>query len=60
MGCIDQVFSLRCITEKCLAKNQKVYCAFIDLKKAYDTVVRDDLWLTLSMYGVNIQMIFNK
>ncbi|KAJ2941451.1 hypothetical protein O0L34_g3669 [Tuta absoluta] len=35
MGCTDQVFSLRCIAEKFLAKNQKVYCAFVDMEKAY-------------------------
>jgi hypothetical protein len=43
MGCTDQVFSLRCITEKVLAKNQRVYCAFVDLEKAYDRMVRSEL-----------------
>ncbi|KAI5642326.1 reverse transcriptase (RNA-dependent DNA polymerase) domain-containing protein [Phthorimaea operculella] len=57
MGCTDQVFSLRCIAEKFLAKNQKVYCAFVDLEKAYDRVVRNELWSALSMHGVSSSLI---
>ncbi|KAI5644408.1 reverse transcriptase (RNA-dependent DNA polymerase) domain-containing protein [Phthorimaea operculella] len=57
MGCTDQVFSLRCIAEKFLAKNQKVYCAFLDLDKAYDRVVRNELWSALSMHGVSSSLI---
>ncbi|XP_052753680.1 craniofacial development protein 2-like [Galleria mellonella] len=38
-------------TEK-LAQHQKVFCAFIDLEKAYDRVERNELWSTLAMYGV--------
>ncbi|KAG7300726.1 hypothetical protein JYU34_015052 [Plutella xylostella] len=53
MGCTDQVFSLRSVTEKVLAKQQKVFCAFVDLEKAYDRVRRNDLWETLSVYGVD-------
>ncbi|KAI5641024.1 reverse transcriptase (RNA-dependent DNA polymerase) domain-containing protein [Phthorimaea operculella] len=57
MGCTDQVFSLRCIAEKFLAKNQRVYCAFVDLEKAYDRVVRNELWSALSMHGVSSILI---
>ena len=57
MGCADQVFSLRCITEKFMAKGQKVYCLFIDLEKAYDRVMRNELWSALAMHGVNSSLI---
>lgn len=57
MGCVDQIFSLRNISEKCLGKHQKVFCAFVDLEKAYDRVVRDDLWSTLSVYGVSSHLV---
>ena len=57
MGCMDQIFSLRCIAEKHLAKHKKVYCAFVDLEKAYDSVWREELWSTLSMYGVDRRLI---
>lgn len=43
MGCVDQVFSLRCITEKFMAEGLKVYCVFIDLEKAYNRVMRNEL-----------------
>ena len=49
MGCMDQIFSLRCIAEKHLAKHKKVYCAFVDLEKACDSVWREDLRFSLSM-----------
>ena len=57
MGCMDQIFSLRCIAEKHLAKHKKVYCALVDLEKAYDSVWREELWLSLSMYGVDRRLI---
>ena len=57
MGCTDQVFSLRCIVEKYLAINKKIYCAFVDLEKAYDRVVRNELWSALSMNGVSSILI---
>lgn len=57
MGCTDQVFSLRCLTEKHLAKHKKVYCAFVDLEKAYDRVDRKELWKVLSEYGLESRLI---
>lgn len=35
-GCTDQIFSLQQIVEKYLSRNKRVYCAFVDLEKAYD------------------------
>ncbi len=35
-GCVYQIFSLRRVVEKILA-NGKLYAAFMDLEKAYDT-----------------------
>lgn len=40
-----------------LAKSQKVYCAFVDLEKAYDRVVRNELWSVLSLHAVNGKLI---
>ncbi|CAK1597415.1 unnamed protein product [Parnassius mnemosyne] len=57
MGCTDQVFSTRMIAEKFLAKNQKVFCAFMDLEKAYDRVDRDVLWQTLNSFGLTAGLI---
>ena len=38
---MDQVFIVRQICEKYLAKGKNVYFAFMDLEKAYDRVDRD-------------------
>ena len=37
---------------------QKLYCAFVDYEKAFDTVWRDGLWYKLHMCGVYKQAKF--
>merc|ERR1711911_567486 len=51
-GCVDQVFSLKQLSEKCVAKGKSLYVAYMDLEKAYDRVDRNAMWRVLSMYGV--------
>ena len=46
-GCIDQVFVLRVLAEKAREYNNPLYLCFVDLKKAYDSVSRDALWVVL-------------
>ena len=46
-GCIDQVFSLRVLAEKVREYNTPLYLCFVDLRKAYDSVSRDALWVVL-------------
>ena len=46
-GCIDQVFVLRVLAEKARECNNPLYLCFVDLKKAYDSVSRDALWVLL-------------
>ena len=48
-GCIDQVFSLRVLAEKAREYNTPLYMylCFVDLRKAYDSVSRDALWVVL-------------
>ena len=48
--CMDQIFSFCMITEKFLAVNQKVFCAFVDLEKMFD---RAKLWEILLRYNVS-------
>uniref|UniRef100_A0A3P9JM39 ribonuclease H n=1 Tax=Oryzias latipes TaxID=8090 RepID=A0A3P9JM39_ORYLA len=52
-GCVDQVFVVRQVCEKFLAKGRKVFWAFMDLEKAYDRIDREALWVVLSMYGID-------
>jgi hypothetical protein len=52
----DAVFTLRMIMSKCREFGKPAYMAFVDLRKAYDSVPRDLLWLALRQYGVHPQL----
>jgi len=40
----DHVFVLNCIVDMYLYKHKKLYCTFIDYKKAFDSIDRITLW----------------
>ncbi len=48
----DQVFILRQLIDLYLGKKLKLYCAFVDFQKAFDTVWRHGLWSKLVKHGV--------
>ncbi len=50
---LDHIFSLNFIVRLYLSKNKRLYCAFIDYKKAFDLVDRVLLWRKLVSMGVN-------
>ena len=54
---IDHIFTLHAAIEKHMAKNTKLYVAFIDFKKAYDRVNRKILWLVLFRTGIQGRML---
>ena len=45
------IFVLKQIREKCREQNMRLYAAFVDLTKAFDTVSRDGLWKILARLG---------
>ena len=50
----DHIFLLQTVVEKVVKKNKgKLYTAFIDFKKAYDTVNRENLFKTLKEMGIS-------
>ena len=51
-SCIDQIFTLKQLMEKMIEKNKKMYVAFVDLEKAYDTMSRKKLWRVLEGYNI--------
>ena len=52
----DHIFLLQTIIEKIVKKNKgKLYVAFIDYKKAYDTVDREILFERLKQLGINVK-----
>jgi hypothetical protein len=49
----DQAFVLNHIIDKAKHKKSQVYCAFVDFRKAFDTVRHEHLWDRLQTYGVD-------
>src|SRR6185436_10802013 len=53
---IDQAFILSEVIRMRKKKKLKTYCAFLDIRKAYDTVWRDGLWKRLIEVGLGGKM----
>ena len=59
---IDHIFSLSFIMNIYLSKGKRLYAAFIDYKKAFDSINRVALWKKLvgnGMNGLILKVIFN-
>ena len=54
---MDHVFTLYAIIEMYLAKGKRLYCAFIDYKKAFDMVNRTSLWKKMLSLGINGKLL---
>ena len=49
----DAIFIVRQLQEKYLEKKTELWMAFIDLKKAFDRVLREVIWLALRISRLN-------
>ena len=59
---IDHIFTLRCLIDLYKNNNKKLYSAFVNYKKAFDSINRTSLWLKLLSYHINgkvLQIIRN-
>ncbi len=56
-GLNDAVFTLRSLMHKCHRYKEPLYLAFVDLRKAYDSIPRGALWRVLTAYGVDPQVV---
>lgn len=56
MGTAEAVFVLRHLVDKAENNKKPLFAAFIDFKKAYDSVPRDLLWRCLQKMGVHGHM----
>ena len=54
---IDAIFILHSIIQKVLSRNRKLWCIFIDYKRAFDTVDRDALMFKLLHLGISTKMV---
>ena len=52
MSTVDNIFVLHGLITHFLNHGKKLYCAFIDYTKAFDYVVRDNLWFKLVKLGL--------
>ena len=55
---LDHVFALRAIIEEGRAHGRRIYCSFVDFRKAFDTVPRARLMRRLMELGVPIELIW--
>ena len=54
---VDCLFILHALISKALNDGQKVHCAFIDFRKAFDKIERNILWCKLVNYGISSKML---
>ena len=57
---LDHIFSLHCLIDLYLSKKKKLYCAFVDFRKAFDSVQRSLLWeklLSMNVYGKVLNVV---
>ena len=47
-SCTDMIVTVRQLIEKSWEHQSKAFFTFIDLKKAYDSVPREAMWLALN------------
>ncbi|MCG8033307.1 MAG: reverse transcriptase family protein, partial [Candidatus Thiodiazotropha taylori] len=52
MSTIDDIFVLHGLVSHILNQGNKLYCAFIDFTKAFDYVVRENLWYKMIKLGI--------
>ena len=53
----DCIFILHSIIQNVLLQKHKLYCAFIDYEKAFDTVIHEALWIKLFKSGLSCKLI---
>jgi hypothetical protein len=53
----DAIFILHSIIQNVIANKLKLWCTFIDFERAFDTVIRDALWVKLVESGISCKMI---
>ena len=51
-SCADQLFTLRKLSELAVDAQQRLYVAFVDLRKAFDSLSRPALWVILRRRNV--------
>ena len=56
-SCADMIFTVRQLVEKSWEHRSKAFFTFIDLKKLYDSMPREAMWMALEKLGVPVETI---
>ena len=56
-GTAEAIFCLSSLINLTLSNKKRLYCCFIDFKKAFDSIDRIKLWKKLSMYGIRGKLL---
>ena len=59
---MHHIFTLHCLIDLYLHRRRRIYCAFIDYRKAFDLIDRSCLWSKLISNGINgniIRIVYN-
>ena len=59
---VDHMFVLKSLVDIYLSRNRRLYCCFVDYRKAFDTVNRSKLWskiLSLNINGKLFNVVHN-
>jgi len=57
LSTVDAIFALQTLISKSLIGKKRLYCAFVDYTKAFDTVDRLNLWYKLSVIGIQGKLL---
>ena len=50
-------YTLHSLIEQLLNNGKRLYCSFVDAKKAFDSTYRNALWLKIYKLGINVKML---
>jgi len=56
-SCIDPVFILHSLIQRQLSNKKKLFCCFVDYRKAYDCIDRNRLWYKLIHLGIDGKLL---
>ena len=54
---VDCIYILQAIINSKLSRKRKLYCAFIDFRKAFDLVYRNGIWFKLCELGASLNFV---
>ena len=52
-SCVDNIFTIKQLAEKMLARGMELHVGFIDLRKAFDSVPLQKLWVAMKEAGIS-------